>query len=296
MVNSKKIQRGGTDTQMDFIRTIEKEKFSEEDMRKILEDIETEKVNINDSIDGKYDTLSNEFRWASYTPLTAAVSANHSYSLKIVNILIDEGADINKPDESGKTPLFIASKSGKTDKAKALLDYGADTELGEFDKREKSKFDKRGKSKITPLHIAALYSRWKIIDILLKNHANANVKNYPAGDHLFISMKAPLGRGVNHEVNSKIYTDLLMRNAIDNGYTIKLAEEHNLKKLFEQIQDQRKVIEETKDKKNLPDGVDDIIRDYVGGKCKTKKNRNKKNKTKTVCKKRATRKYQKTKK
>ena len=292
MVNSKKIQRGGTDTQMDFIRTIEKEKFSEEDMRKILEDIETEKVNINDSIlediDGKYDTLSNEFRWASYTPLTAAVSANHSYSLKIVNILIDEGADINKPDKSGKTPLFIASNSGKTDKVKALLDYGAKPELGLF--------DKHGRSKITPLHIAALYSRWKIIDILLKNHANANVKNYPAGDHLFISMKTPLGRGVNHEVNSKIYTDLLMRNAIDNGYTIKLAEEHKLKELFDQIQDQRKVIKEIEDKKNLPEGVGDIIRKNVGGKCKTKKNRNKKNKTKTVYKKRATRKYQKTKK
>ena len=289
MVNSKKIQRGGTDTQMEFIRTIEKENFSEEDMRKILEDIETEKVNINDSINGNYNTLSNEFRLAAYTPLTAAVSANHSYSLEIVNVLIDEGADIDKHDKSGKTPLFIASQSGKTDIAEALLDYGANTELGLFDKRGKSKM-------MTPLHIATFYSRWKIIDILMKYGANANVVNYPARDHLLISMEHPLRRGVNHEVNSKIYTDRLMRNAIDNGYTIELAEKHKLKELFNQIQDQRKVIEETKDKKNLPEGVGDIIKDYVGGKCKTKKNRNKKNKTKTVCKKRATRKYKKTKK
>ncbi|ORX65883.1 ankyrin, partial [Anaeromyces robustus] len=44
----------------------------------------------------------------------------------LVKYLIEHGADINKENEDGKTPLFWACESGNEDLVKYLIDLGAD--------------------------------------------------------------------------------------------------------------------------------------------------------------------------
>lgn len=58
----------------------------------------------------------------NFTPLHGA--AMHS-SVKIVQALLDKGADVNARDLSGDTPLHTAAARGDTEIVKALLDAGA---------------------------------------------------------------------------------------------------------------------------------------------------------------------------
>ena len=62
--------------------------------------------------------------------------------LSIVEYLINHGADVNKANHWGRTPLSIASENGHLSVAKCLFEHGADV----------NKADKDGKP---PLHIAA---------------------------------------------------------------------------------------------------------------------------------------------
>ena len=46
--------------------------------------------------------------------------------LSIVKYLVSQGADINQPDNEGKTPLWIASFHGHLSTVKYLVSQGAD--------------------------------------------------------------------------------------------------------------------------------------------------------------------------
>ena len=60
----------------------------------------------------------------------------------MVQILIESGADPNKPDESDWTPLHYAARNGSQDVVKLLLDGGAEVNIADSEGR-------------TPLHHAA---------------------------------------------------------------------------------------------------------------------------------------------
>lgn len=59
------------------------------------------------------------------TPLIIACVYGH---LKVVQVLMENGTDINKslPKDDGYTPLFIACMNGRLDVARLLVEKGAD--------------------------------------------------------------------------------------------------------------------------------------------------------------------------
>lgn len=89
------------------------------------------------------------------TPLTAAVQRNF---IGFFDLLLDNGAEIDKPESNRRTPLKIAVENNSFDAVKYLLERGADP----------NRYDKRG---IFPLTEAAEHNRAEIVEILLKNGA-----------------------------------------------------------------------------------------------------------------------------
>ena len=80
-----------------------------ENVRRLLDE---GNVNIN------YTNPSQNYR----TSLLMALLKNHD---PIVNLLIERGADINKPDVDGATPLYIASARGDEKMVQLLLNNNA---------------------------------------------------------------------------------------------------------------------------------------------------------------------------
>ena len=71
---------------------------------------------------------------------------------------------INKADNSGRTPLYIASNYGQLRSVKVLLNNGADI--------DKAKFDG-----VTPLMNACFGGHLNVVDVLLRHNANVNLKD-----------------------------------------------------------------------------------------------------------------------
>lgn len=64
------------------------------------------------------------------TPIFLAIdSEDESYGLELAKILIHAGADINKQDNSGQTPLMRAVQDLSYEKVKLLLEHGARTDI-----------------------------------------------------------------------------------------------------------------------------------------------------------------------
>jgi ankyrin repeat protein len=57
------------------------------------------------------------------TPLHMASQQGH---VDVVRVLLEQGADINKAKNNGCTPLFMASQDGHVDVVRVLLEQGAD--------------------------------------------------------------------------------------------------------------------------------------------------------------------------
>ena len=99
-------------------------------------------------------------------PLNKGISLMHFASLcgsiKILKLLVSEGAIVDIRDDDDDTPLILAAYSGKTECAKYLISAGADIEAK----------DNKG---CTPLYLAAQNGHADTIRVLLDNHADQNV-------------------------------------------------------------------------------------------------------------------------
>lgn len=84
--------------------------------------------------------------------------------LKISQLLLDHGADINAQDFQGNTPLILAIKKKDLELVTFVVMRNADVNLANNDG-------------ITPLHQAAFSGNEKVVDFLLKAHADPTVKN-----------------------------------------------------------------------------------------------------------------------
>src|SRR3989338_2716587 len=96
--------------------------------------------------------------------LTALHVAIKMGDLKISQLLLDYGADINAQDFQGNTPLILAIKK-------------KDLELVTFVVMRKADVNLANNDGITPLHQAAFSGNEKVVDFLLKAKADPNVKN-----------------------------------------------------------------------------------------------------------------------
>lgn len=81
---------------------------------------------------------------------------------------LDLGANINDRDEYGQTPLHVAAMYGSMHAAQALLQRGANTELGHY----RGTYNERDWTGLTPIAVAATRSREKFIEMLLRHQAS----------------------------------------------------------------------------------------------------------------------------
>ena len=87
--------------------------------------------------------------------------ASQNGRLEGVRVLLERGADINKTDNHGETPLLGASRNGHLNVVRVLLAGGADI----------NKADNNG---ITPLWIASSLGRVNVVKLLLREGADIN--------------------------------------------------------------------------------------------------------------------------
>lgn len=96
-----------------------------------------------------------------WTPLMWAVASDRCAT---VELLLDRGAEIDHCDNEGCTALYYAAMSGYTDIMELLLERGADTELTRHDKGW------------TPLMRAVMSGKSRCVSILLAHGADINAK------------------------------------------------------------------------------------------------------------------------
>ena len=181
-----------------------------------------------------------------------------------VQSFIAAGADVNRIDEWGRTPLFVASSDGNLEVVRALIAAGADV-------------NKRSKDGETPLYWASDKGHLEVVTALLSAGADVNKKNKYD--------QTPLSRAA-FRGNIKI-VNLLLRAAIKQGYTREDAKKDNLVKIFDKIQQEKEMVGvvTTLAKTKLPSGISKEIGDFLGGKRKSKKSKAKKHSNKRVTKK-----------
>ena len=90
-----------------------------------------------------------------FTPLLLASEYGH---YKCIELLINNGAIVDKVDNDGNTSLILASKNGYYKCIELLIKNGAD-------------INKNGINNITPLMIASIYGHYKCIELLINNCA-----------------------------------------------------------------------------------------------------------------------------
>jgi len=95
-------------------------------------------------------------------PLHLAAGGGH---VKIIQLLLAQGADIKAGNDVAATALHVAAASGQKTAAALLILHGADVNAT----------DKAG---YTPLHYAARFGKDDVIELLLKKGANPNAVSH----------------------------------------------------------------------------------------------------------------------
>ncbi|XP_028131464.1 putative ankyrin repeat protein RF_0381 [Diabrotica virgifera virgifera] len=142
------------------------------------------------------------------TPLLLAIKSNEGYNLKdvdsLVNILIENEADVNASDNGLNTSLHMACQMGLCSIVELLLDAGADINL-------------QNGTGWTPLFCAAYYNRLCIVKLLLHRGADVTITDDESGDTaLHMCVKC----------DKVAVTELLLQNGADvtsrneDGYDI----------------------------------------------------------------------------
>ena len=96
--------------------------------------------------------------------------------IEAVEVLLEEGVDVNAKDNYGATPLISAAFFGYTEIAELLLEAGADPNI-------------KDKDGWTPLMIAAMDGKTGVVKLLLKAGADPNAKNKEGETALYWALK-----------------------------------------------------------------------------------------------------------
>jgi len=105
---------------------------------------------------------SGVFEW---TPLHIAIAARKT---KIIELLIEKGADLEALDRDQRTPLHIAALSGFIEDAKPY------TDMAKFLIEKGAEVNARDNSQSTPLHFAAFRGNVHMAELLIQKGADVN--------------------------------------------------------------------------------------------------------------------------
>jgi hypothetical protein len=125
------------------------------------------------------------------TPLHFAVGSNQK---DIAELLMAKGADVNMKDDSGLTALHYAAEKGSRDAVELLIANGVNVN----EKNEKNGF--------TALHYAAENGQEKVAELLIAKGADINAKDKQGHTPLYVA--------VNHDYK---VTELLMNKGADSN-------------------------------------------------------------------------------
>ncbi len=106
---------------------------------------------------------ANKENYNGYTPLTAHLSSN-LFNKEFLDRLVQNNAEVNSPDFDGDTPLHFAVMNNNLEAVEYLLENGANTNV-------------KNKDGITPLHIAVKEKNYDITGKLLAAGADRNTKD-----------------------------------------------------------------------------------------------------------------------
>ncbi|XP_014227508.2 tankyrase-1-like [Trichogramma pretiosum] len=123
-----------------------------------------------DCLSGKSDSVD--------PPLHLALANNER---NVVSLLLRHGADPNSINEAGETPLHVICRRRYDDDDDELLKIFFGT---------KAKLDVRDKRGDTPLHLALVNYRLKLVELLLRRGADPNVPNEEGSTPLHVICKS----------------------------------------------------------------------------------------------------------
>ena len=103
-----------------------------------------------------------------------------------VDLLIAQGADVNKKGNRGTTALHLAAFKGHSDTVTRLLDHGADISAEET------------KTHDTALHRAAQWGHLKVVKLLVDRGADVNAQNRRDETPLFLAARSGHDEVVNY--------------------------------------------------------------------------------------------------
>ena len=107
------------------------------------------------------------------TPLHHAIENGNN--LKVIKLLLDNGADLRATTLKGETPMHSAAEGDNLKIVKFLFEQGVEINNNSNDNKEFSK-------QRSPLQIAVLKQNYEIVEFLLENGANVNQKSEYQGE------------------------------------------------------------------------------------------------------------------
>ena len=141
-------------------------------------DIVTIKAHIDDGTN--IDTVDD---WTGKTALHYAAEYGH---LEIAELLLANGANVNRRDDDKATPLYFAAVGGFVDVARLLLDYGAD--INARDKAKESPMD--GAVFFGHMNVADLFQSFMaIVEYNMDDHFRLEATALTSGWYGFLSKK-----------------------------------------------------------------------------------------------------------
>lgn len=123
------------------------------------------------------------------------VNENPYVGAAMVELLIQNGADVNAQGADGETPLHVAIGAENEKIAEVLIKNGAD-------------LNAKDRSGRTPLHLATEQSSIKMVELLAKNGADLNAKDRKGRTPLHVASQCNESILLNFLYRLSIVTDM----------------------------------------------------------------------------------------